>query len=636
MLLRKSFLVLVAIFAFAGIATDVHANQRVALVIGNSAYQHTPRLENPKNDATDMAAVLKQLGFQVIDGFDLDKTAFERKVRDFSVAMRGAEVGLFFYAGHGLQVGGQNYLVPVDAKAETADALDWEMVRLDLVQRTMERAASTNIIFLDACRNNPLARNLARAMGTRSADIGRGLAAVESGVGTLISFSTQPGNVASDGAGRNSPFTGPLVKRIVESNDDLNALLIEVRNDVINATQNRQVPWENSSLRGRFYFNPAARPAPSASPAPQPSTQPQPSDAAQAWTVAERSTDPAVLEAFIKYYGDTFYGAMARARLAELKRQQVAVAEPPNALSSPPGANPSAGSAAKPPADENDRQMRTRYAALVSQGNTSVNNRDYDRAIADYSDAIRLIPTNAPAFFARGNAYASNGDPDRASSDFSEAICLDPQHADAFNNRGQEYANKREYDRAISDYNEAIRLYPAYANTQAASWAFNNRGNADKAEYDRVISGFNEAIRLNSAAAFNNRGVAYAKKREYDRAISDYNEAIRLNSNYAYAFNNRGGAYAEKREYDRSISDYNEAIRLDPKYAYAFNGRGVAYFRKRDYDRAIADYNEAIRLDPQYANAFCNRGWAKQAKGDRRGGIADINRAKQLSPSSCQ
>src|SRR5262249_29945171 len=124
------------------LSLPAHAQKRVALVIGNSAYQHTPRLENPKNDATDMAAVLKQLGFEVIDGFDLDKVAFERKVRDFSVALRTAEVGLFFYAGHGLQVGGRNYLVPVDAQAETADALDWEMVRLDLVQRTMERAVS--------------------------------------------------------------------------------------------------------------------------------------------------------------------------------------------------------------------------------------------------------------------------------------------------------------------------------------------------------------------------------------------------------------------------------------------------------------------------------------------------------------
>ncbi len=244
MFMRKSFFLFIVVFAFAGIETDVYAN------------------------------VLKQLGFQVIDGFDLDKVAFERKLRDFSLALRAAEVGLFFYAGHGMQVAGQNYLLPVDAKAETADALDWEMVRLDLVQRTMERAASTNIIFLDACRNNPLARNLARAMGTRSVDIGRGLAPVESGVGTLISFSTQPGNVALDGAGRNSPFAGALVKRIAMSNDDLSGLLIDVRNDVRKETQNVQVPWEHSALTRRFYFNPATS-APT--PTPQPPAPPPPS-----------------------------------------------------------------------------------------------------------------------------------------------------------------------------------------------------------------------------------------------------------------------------------------------------------------------------------------------------------------------
>jgi uncharacterized caspase-like protein len=214
------------------LSSAAKAEKRIALVVGNSAYQHTPRLDNPKNDASDISAALKKVGFQVIEGFDLDKPAFDRKVRDFAEALSGAKVGVFFYAGHGLQVAGHNYLVPVDAKLSTAAALDWEMVRLDLVQRTMERETETNVLFLDACRDNPLARNLARAMGTRSSDIGRGLAATEAGVGTLISFSTQPGNVALDGAGRNSPFAGALAKRVAASNEDLSALLIDVRNDV--------------------------------------------------------------------------------------------------------------------------------------------------------------------------------------------------------------------------------------------------------------------------------------------------------------------------------------------------------------------------------------------------------------------
>jgi uncharacterized caspase-like protein len=273
------------------------ADKRVALVVGNSAYQHTAKLANPKNDATDLAGALRKQGFQVIEGFDLDKAAFDRKVRDFATALQGSDVGVFFYAGHGLQVAGQNYLVPVDAELTTAAALEFEMVRVDVVHRVMERQANTNVLFLDACRDNPLARNLARAMGTRSADIGRGLAPVESGVGTLISFSTQPGNVALDGAGRNSPFAGALVKHMAASNDDLSAILIAVRNDVMKETQRKQVPWEHSALTGRFYFNPPAQaasaPNPPAAAAPQASATPAaPASARPRRTTRGRSCCP--------------------------------------------------------------------------------------------------------------------------------------------------------------------------------------------------------------------------------------------------------------------------------------------------------------------------------------------------------
>ena len=114
-----------------------HAQKRAALVVGNSAYQQTSKLANPKNDATDMAGALKKLGFHVIEGFDLDKAAFDRKVRDFAAALQGAEAGLFFFAGHGLQVAGQNYLVPIDAELSSDVALEFEMVRLDVVHRVM-------------------------------------------------------------------------------------------------------------------------------------------------------------------------------------------------------------------------------------------------------------------------------------------------------------------------------------------------------------------------------------------------------------------------------------------------------------------------------------------------------------------
>jgi hypothetical protein len=252
---RIGWMAFVLIVATLATSAAAHAQKRVALVIGNSAYPYPAVLANPRNDATDMAAALKKHGIEVIEGYDLDKAAFDRKVRDFASALKGADAGIFFYAGHGLQVSGVNYLVPIDAKAEGAEMLEFEMVRASVVQGVMEQLTNTNILFLDACRNNPLARNLARAMGTRSTLIGRGLRGIESGLGTLISFSTAPDTVASDGAGRNSPYTGALVKHIAASTEDLAGILVAVRNDVIQATRKEQVPWEHSALIGRFYFS---------------------------------------------------------------------------------------------------------------------------------------------------------------------------------------------------------------------------------------------------------------------------------------------------------------------------------------------------------------------------------------------
>ncbi len=243
--------------AYCFLASAAFAEKRVALVVGNSKYIYAGELANPRNDASDMADELRKLGFIVIDGYNLDKAGLDQKIRAFASDLSGADVGVFFYAGHGLQVSGVNYIVPVDAQLSTANALHLEMIRLDDVQQAMEKATKTSILFLDACRDNPLARNLARALGTRGGGIGQGLAPAESGIGTLISFSTRPGDVALDGKGRNSPFTGPLVRRIATPGEDVMTTLMAVRNEVLTATDNKQVPWENHALRSKFYFNPA-------------------------------------------------------------------------------------------------------------------------------------------------------------------------------------------------------------------------------------------------------------------------------------------------------------------------------------------------------------------------------------------
>jgi hypothetical protein len=244
------------------LAAPAAAQKRVALIVGNAAYVNASALANPVNDAGDIAAALTGVGFQVVLGTDLSKPAFDTKVREFARALDKADVALFFYAGHGLQVTGRNYLLPVDAKLQIERDLDFEAVSLDFIlkQMELEREGKTNVVFLDACRDNPLGRNLARSMGTRSASVGQGLAQVQTGVGTFIAFSTQPGNVALDGEGRNSPFTAALAKRIAEPGRNLTSVMIDVRKDVLSTTGGRQVPWDHSALTGDFYFHLAAAP----------------------------------------------------------------------------------------------------------------------------------------------------------------------------------------------------------------------------------------------------------------------------------------------------------------------------------------------------------------------------------------
>lgn len=251
---------LAAAFAIVLCTLPAFAEKRVALVVGNAKYSEATPLANPANDANDIAAALKAAGFDVILGIDVDKRAFDTKVRNFAELLEGSDAAVFFYAGHGLQVGGRNYLIPVDARLANERDLDFDAVSLDLVLKQMElgRGDKTNIVFLDACRDNPFRGNLARSMSTRSASIGKGLAQVETGVGTFISYSTQPGNVALDGKGRNSPFTAALSKHVRESGRNLTSTMIEVRKDVLAATAGKQVPWDHSALTGDFYFHKTA------------------------------------------------------------------------------------------------------------------------------------------------------------------------------------------------------------------------------------------------------------------------------------------------------------------------------------------------------------------------------------------
>jgi hypothetical protein len=321
------------VVAAACVATPARADKRVALVIGNSAYKNVTPLDNPRNDARLIADTLRGLGFAVVGGraqLDLDKAQFDSAVQSFSDQIQGADVGLFYYAGHGVQVRGANYLVPVSANPARESDVDFQMVDTALVLRQMEGAGTKlNIVILDACRNNPFG-----GRGLRGSE--GGLAQMRAPEGTLISYATQPGNVARDGADGNSPYSRALAEALRKPGQDIFQTFNTVGLAVKQATAGSQQPWVSSSpIAGSFYFagqsagsaTAAAPPAPT--PQPPPAVAPAGSDeAARAWSVTQNTTSLAVLEDFIRQFGRTAYGSMARARLAELKKSQVSVVTP--------------------------------------------------------------------------------------------------------------------------------------------------------------------------------------------------------------------------------------------------------------------------------------------------------------------
>jgi tetratricopeptide (TPR) repeat protein len=229
---------------------------RLALVIGNGAYVNATALANPPNDAAVVAKTLREIGFEVIEGTNLDRAGMERLVRDFLHKAPSARLTLLYYAGHGMQVDGKNYLVPIDAKLAAPSDLAFETLELDKVLAGLDDEARANIVVLDACRDNPLARSFANKLGsTRSAAVPAGLAGYATvGTGTLIAFATAPGQTALDGAGANSPFTTAFIKHVRTRGIEVNQMLTRVRVEVAGETKNRQVPWANSSLLGEVYL----------------------------------------------------------------------------------------------------------------------------------------------------------------------------------------------------------------------------------------------------------------------------------------------------------------------------------------------------------------------------------------------
>ena len=317
---------LVLLLTVLGTASSALAQKRVALVIGNGTYTKVARLDNPKNDAAAMEAMFKAAAFtSVVRLNDLGMTAMKRALRDFSDAAQDAVIAVVFYAGHGIEVAGVNYLIPTDAVLERDIDVQDEAVPLDRVNQVLETVKRLRLIILDACRDNPFARSMRRTIATRSVRSGYGEIDERSLLpNTLVAYAQRAGFTAEDGVGSsNSPYTTALIKHLPTPGLDIELALRRVRDEVLRATKNKQEPFKYGSLGGAEIAL-IAKPAEAELPkAPSPLGQ-----AAAEWNTLRTKTDIAELEAFAKRHQGTYFADLARARVDELKKQQIAVAKP--------------------------------------------------------------------------------------------------------------------------------------------------------------------------------------------------------------------------------------------------------------------------------------------------------------------
>jgi hypothetical protein len=333
-LIRTWLLAFIAILIMP--IASVAQEKRVALVIGNGAYVKVPKLPNPPNDALAMAGLLRKAAFEVVEQMDLGVDAMRRALRDFSDEVRDADIAVVFYAGHGIEMNGVNYLIPIDATIAGDVDVEDETISLDRVIRTIEPARRLQLVLLDACRDNPFVRSMRRTTVSRSLRSGHGdIDERALPPNTLIAYAQKAGSTADDGEGANSPYTTALLKNLATPGLDVELALRRVRDEVLRATKNRQEPFKYGSLSGTELPLVPGAVTPSASSADTKSMY-SPSEVAQFCQSVATNPSTAVLQSMLEDYKGTQLAHCVQARIDELKRQEVAIAAPPEKDKKPP------------------------------------------------------------------------------------------------------------------------------------------------------------------------------------------------------------------------------------------------------------------------------------------------------------
>lgn len=595
-------------FVFCGVmAVSAWAGERVALLIGNGQYARIPALSNPTNDVKALDAKLKSLGFKTIVALDSDFTAMRKAAGEFARKANGAEAAIVFYAGHGIQIAGENYLLPVDASLEAESDVAFQTMAVSQLIRTL-RGADVGILMLDACRDNPFATKLSQSMKTRGLfGVSRGLARVEKSDGLVVVYATQANAVAEDGKPGNSPFTASLLKYVGQPKLEIGRMFRRVAADVYKQTSGRQRPEITISLLKDFYLGPEH--APEAAPTPQaglPQAQtkqnvqkPTGIDARQYWEIIKDSNDLALLKKFIRLYGTSGpHGQQAKEKLVALSPADAA------ALATRPIVpQPGSGPNALRRVNDCDLQVALSYDEARKEGvpPRSYASIDSAQAIAACQRALEQAPGNGRYLAYLGVAY------DRGDK-FKEARGFFRQSAATGNALGLlqlAYANetglggKLDFARARTLYQQAWEK----GNSQAAvrlgvMYASGMGSPADEAEarvwYSRAIEKGNEVGYVALARMI----IDNPKHKDLmPKALSFLERAAEQNNSEALTLIGRywSRGWGGKVDFAQARAALDKAVALDDAEAYNEiglmheKGRGLA----KDFKQARIWYTKS-------------------------------------------
>ncbi len=485
--------------------------KKLALVIGNAAYQHGGALKNPVNDARAIAKSLESMGFDVLKHEELGQNQMKQAINAFGLKLRDYDVGLFYYAGHGIQHKGANYMIPVEADLQAAEQIEFDCVSADRVLAFMESAKTkVNIIIMDACRNNPFERSW-----NRSAQ-GNGLAMMNAPTGTLIAYATAPGKVASDGESTNGLYTSVLLKYMKDSGLNIEQVFKRVRTEVTEKSFGAQVPWETTSLTGGdFYFvnKPLAVVDANRKAIVNTGTE----DVERYYTLGNEKYDDKLYDEAITYFS--------------------------KALEVDP----------------------TYFNAMLWRAHAKYAKGQYNESILDYNKTLELSPGEAPAYYYRGLAKYQLDKTNEAIPDFSLAIRYDRNYVNAYFWRGYCYYLNDKYFAAIEDYNKTVNFSPDYADV------YYYRGLAYYAseEYNNAINDFSYNLKLKPDYAEGHYMLAncYYSIENFKEAILSYTSAISYKPDYALAYYWRARAYNNSSLKAEALRDVQSALRIDPTNA---------------------------------------------------------------------